>query len=304
MRQPEATGRPGHLDRRSAGRRRAPGARYVTMAGRGRLFVLCLVLWPGVGSRPAGANEGDASTAERPGVLRYSYKIITSYPHDIRSFTQGLAYEDGFLYEGTGLYGQSVMTKRELKTANLIKSQRLPHKYFGEGIALFGDKAIQLTWKSQTAFVYDKATFRPLAEFKYAGQGWGVTFDGKRLVLSDGTAMLRVLDPNTYAETDRVIARDRGRPVRGLNELEFIDGYVYANVWPTDYIAIISLKTGRVTGWINLTGLCPLPRRQASNNVLNGIAHLPETNHLLVTGKRWPKLYEIELVRESPAAQR
>ena len=303
MRQPEATGRPGHLDRRSAGRRRASGARDVTVAGTLRLFIVCLVLWSGVRARPAGADEVDASAAERPSVLHYTYKVIKSYPHDIRSFTQGLTYEDGFLYEGTGLYGQSLMTKRELKTAKLVKSQRLPHKYFGEGIALFGDKAIQLTWKSQTAFVYDKATFRPLEEFKYASQGWGVTFDGRRLILSDGTATLRLLDPNTYAETDRVTVRSRGRPVRGLNELEFIDGHVYANVWPTDYIAIISLKTGRVTGWVNLTGLCPLPRQRASNDVLNGIAHIPETNHLLVTGKRWPKLYEIELVRESPEEQ-
>jgi glutamine cyclotransferase len=212
------------------------------------------------------------------------------------AFTQGLAYEDGVLYEGTGLRGHSVLLKRQLEDGKLIKRERLPRKYFGEGITLFGEKVVQLTWKSRTGFVYDKKTFRALDEFKYSDQGWGITYDGKRFVMSDGTPTLRILDPNTFAVTGRIHVEHQGRNVRGLNELEFIDGKIYANIWPTEYIAIITPETGEVTGWLNLTGLCPVPEPRPSNIVLNGIAYMPESKHLLVTGKCWPKLYEIEMV--------
>ncbi len=229
----------------------------------------------------------------------YRYKVIRTYPHNTQNFTQGLVYQDGYLYEGTGLYKQSILIKRNLEEDRIVKQLRLPDQYFGEGVTLFGDKVIQLTWKAQVAFVYDKETFRELDQFTYPGQGWGLTTDGKRLILSDGTYWLRFLDPNTYAETGRIRVGDGRRPLRQINELEYIDGQIYANVLPTDYIAIISPETGRVTGWIDLTGLYIPPQYSPSNVVLNGIAYIPETKHLLVTGKCWPKMYEIELVPQT-----
>lgn len=270
-----------------------------------------------------------------PEVTRRQYRVIADYPHDRRAFTQGLVYEDGLLYEGTGLRGRSAIVRRELETGKALKTLRLPDKYFGEGITIFGDRLIQLTWRSRTGFVYQKDSFTLLREFTYPTEGWGITHDGRQLIYSDGTAILRFLDPNTYTETGRVEVRDRGRPVRGLNELEFIPGVqpsrepppdedrrpddpthppdvqgpsepephqdhaenspgsIYANVWPTSRIAIIDPATGRVTGWLDLTNLYPRPR--GSEDVLNGIAWLPESGHLLVTGKLWPKIYEIEL---------
>lgn len=252
----------------------------------------------------AGETSGTKSQsppAESP-VTYYRYKIVQTYPHNAQNFTQGLVYQDGLLYEGTGLYGQSILTKRQLKTNQIVKKSRLPRKYFGEGITLFGDRIIQLTWKSRKGFSYDRETFRLLDEFRYDTEGWGLTHDGTRLILSDGTETLRFLDPNTFTETGRLKVRSNGRPLRQINELEFIDGQIYANVLPTDYIAIIAPQTGRVTGWIDLRGLYT-PPRSASTSILNGIAYIPESKHLLVTGKLWPKMYEIELVRLGAGSQ-
>lgn len=252
-----------------------------------------------------------------PTVAHYRYKVIKAYPHDRRYFTQGLVYEDGFIYEGTGLYGQSAIYKRELATGKTVKMLRLPDKYFGEGITLFGDKLIELTWQSRVGFVYKKDTFTPLREFQYTGEGWGLTQDGKRLILSDGTATLRFLDPNTYQETSRLEVRDQGRPVTSLNELEYIAGpvagneaggasslqppassLIFANIWQSTRIALIDPQTGRVAAWLDLTGLWTPPAEEEDQAVLNGIAYLPQTKHLLVTGKLWPRMYEIELVKE------
>jgi len=274
------------------------------------------------------SSSDSGQTPVQADVLHYGYKVVKSYPHDWRSFTQGLVYEDGFIYEGTGLYGQSAIFQRDLQTGKTAKTLRLSDEYFGEGIALVGDKLIELTWQSNVGFIYKKDTFTPLGQFKYPGEGWGLTYDGKRLILSDGTSTLRFLDPNTYAETGRIEVRDQGRPVPYINELEFIadgphvaqpppavkseesppragmpqaevmNGSVYANIWRTDQIAIIDPKTGRVTGWIDLSGLCPLPTDDQDDRVLNGIAYLPKTRHLLVTGKLWPRLYEIELISQ------
>lgn len=245
----------------------------------------------------------------------YRYKVIKTYPHDRRFFTQGLVYEDGFIYEGTGLYGQSGIYKRDLQTGKIIKSLRLPDKYFGEGITLFGDKLIELTWQSKVGFVYTKDTFTPLREFKYRGEGWGLTHDDQRLILSDGTATLRFLDPNTFAETGRLDVRDDGRPVRSLNELEYValppagvvapqpaaaGPQIYANIWPSDQIVIIDPQTGRVTGRIDMSGLYAPPADEGGDAVLNGIAYLPQTKHLLITGKLWPRLYEVELLPGPP----
>jgi glutaminyl-peptide cyclotransferase len=264
----------------------------------------------GAGEMPPVAPSNSSTTPAPTDVALYRYKIVKLYPHDRRFFTQGLVYEDGFLYEGTGLYGQSALYKRELQTGKTVKMLRLPDQYFGEGIALFGDKLIELTWQSNVGFVYKKDTFTPLSQFKYSGEGWGLTHDGKRLILSDGTATLRFLDPNTYAETGRIEVRDRNRPVERLNELEYVatpvdsqpgvvGPQIFANIWATDQIVIIDPQTGRVTGRIDMSGLWTPPADEEGESVLNGIAYLPQTRHLLVTGKCWPRLYEIELVKET-----
>jgi len=311
------------------------------------LLALWLVIVSGVHmtAAPAGAKDAPASdgnqTPVEADVVHYRYKVIESYPHDRQAFTQGLVYENGLVYEGTGLRGQCAIVAWDLKTGKIIRRLRLPERYFGEGIAILGDRLIQLTWKSNTGFVYKRDTFTLIGQFDYPTQGWGITHDGKRLILSDGTAILRFLDPNTYAQTGRLEVRDRGRLVRGINELEFIPaaqasggpeapedgdqacpepaeqdgrdaetpraedatGSIYANVWPTSRIVIIDPKTGRVTGWLNLTGLYPPADESRANDVLNGIAYLPESRRLLVTGKFWPKLYEIEL-SPRPAGER
>jgi glutaminyl-peptide cyclotransferase len=255
--------------------------------------VLALALIYAAASSPeAPAPDGDGST-ERAGVVHYRYRVVATYPHDPTAFTQGLVYEDGFLYEGTGLYGRSTLTKRDLKTGKALRTIHLSRRHFGEGVTIFDDKIIQLTWKNQVGFVYDKDTFALLRQFTYPTEGWGITHDGRQLIYSDGTATLRFLDPNTYAETGRVDVRDGDQPVSGLNELEFIAGLVFANVWPTDRIVAIDPGTGRVRGWLDLSALYPRP--DDSEDVLNGIAYMPETGRLLVTGKLWPKLYEIEL---------
>lgn len=280
-------------------------APYLTLAT-ALLAALGVLVFTGVYAMPAkeGVKVVSPSATHqapaRPEVAHYGYRVVKLYPHDRRLFTQGLVYEDGFVYEGTGLYGQSAIYKRDLPTGKTVKMLRLPEKYFGEGITLFGDKLIQLTWQSNVGFVYTKDAFTPLREFKYSGEGWGLTQDGKRLILSDGTSILRFLDPNTFAETGRVQVRDQGRPVELINELEFIDGAVYANIWRTERIAIIAPQTGRITGWIDLAGLFPPPTEDEDDRVLNGIAWLPQTKHLLVTGKLWPRMYEIELVPELP----
>lgn len=280
--------------------------RFRLSGPRATLQILVLIAITLVVPRLEAAGEvptaNSQSAPPKAPIAYYRYKIVRTYPHNARHFTQGLVYHDGALYEGTGLYGQSILTRRELKTNQIVKKSRLPRKYFGEGITLFGDRIIQLTWKSHTGFSYNRKTFRLLDEFRYDTEGWGLTHDGTRLILSDGTDTLRFLDPNTFAETGRLKVRSNGRPLRQINELEFIDGQIYANILPTDYIAIIAPQTGRVTGWIDLRGLYS-PPPSASGSILNGIAYIPETKHLLVTGKLWPKMYEIELVRLGAGSQ-
>lgn len=293
----EQTGSPGRIEGGAAVK--AASYRLVSIL---LLWVSLILPAESTPAAPKQVDDSNATTGEtepepaEPPVAYYGYKVVRTYPHDRRNFTQGLAYEDGYLYEGTGLYRRSALIKCDLENDRIVKRLRLPNRYFGEGITIFDDKIIQLTWKSQVAFVYDKTTFRELDRFTYHGQGWGLTTDGTRLILSDGTAVLRFFDPNTYAETGQVRVHYNGRPLQQINELQYINGKVYANVLPTDYIAIICPETGRVTGWINLTGLYIRPKNSSSDNVLNGIAYIPETARLLVTGKRWPRVYEIELL--------
>ncbi len=231
----------------------------------------------------------------------YTYRVIQTYPHDPAAFTQGLAFHQGSLYEGTGLIGESTLRKVELESGAVLERLSLPTEQFGEGIAIYGDWVIQLTLSSGTGYVYDVGSLRRLSTFNYSGEGWGLTHDGRRLILSDGTATLRFLDPESFAEIGQLSVTDRGQPVGGLNELEFVEGEIFANLWPTDRVVRISPETGEVVGWIDLASLLPPEDRGPGVDLLNGIAYDSGRGRLLVTGKRWPTLFEIELVLEPEA---
>lgn len=229
----------------------------------------------------------------------YGYKIINTYPHDRSAFTQGLVFDRGVLYESTGLNGRSSLRKVELETGRVLQIRDLPYEYFGEGLVLWRHRLIQLTWLSSVGFIYDKDSFQLLGTFAYPAeiqQGWGITHDGTRLLMSDGTATIHVLNPETFERLGGIRVHDQGLPIDDLNELEYVKGEIYANVWLTDRIARISPQTGQVVGWIDLTGLLSAEDRAQSVDVLNGIAYDAERDRLFVTGKLWPKLFEIQLV--------
>jgi glutamine cyclotransferase len=226
---------------------------------------------------------------------RPPYEVVKVYPHDENAFTQGLVIEQGVLYEGTGLYGNSTLRRVDLETGNVLQSYALPDEFFGEGITVFGDKIIQLTWQNQKGFVYDKHSFELLQEFSYPTEGWGITNDGSQLIMSDGTANLYFLDPETFQKVGQVEVRDGNASVTNLNELEYINGEVYANIWLTDKIAIIDPQTGQVKAWIDLTGIYTQENNDP-NSVLNGIAYDAEGDRLFVTGKLWSQLFEIKLI--------
>ena len=232
------------------------------------------------------------------------YRIVHTYPHDPQAYTQGLLYEDGYLYESTGLNGRSSLRMVDLETGRVLQKADVPQNYFAEGLASWGSSLIQLTWQSHIAFVYDRFSFRLLHTFNYTGEGWGLTEDGKNLILSDGTANLRFFDPGTFREVRRIVVKDHGSQVTQLNELEYVHGEIYANVWHTDRIARISPKTGKVLGWIDLSGLLSPGQVSDPEAVLNGIAYDGAHDRLFVTGKLWPKLFEIKIVPEGtkPAA--
>ncbi|MDY7018909.1 MAG: glutaminyl-peptide cyclotransferase [Chloroflexota bacterium] len=226
----------------------------------------------------------------------YTYKVINAYPHDRNAFTQGLVFENGFLYEGTGLHGRSTLRRVELETGDILQIRNLPARFFGEGVTTYGNKIVQLTWRSNVGFVYDKDSFELLREFNYQTEGWGITHDGKRLIMSDGTSTLHFLEPETFEEISQIEVYDNDGPVTRLNELEYIQGEIYANVWQTDNIAKIKPQTGQVIGWVELEGLLSLEDRSEPVGVLNGIAYDAKRDRLFVTGKLWPKLFEIELI--------
>ncbi|MGD8499299.1 MAG: glutaminyl-peptide cyclotransferase [Phycisphaerales bacterium] len=226
----------------------------------------------------------------------WTYEVVNTFAHDRKAFTQGLVFEDGVLYEGTGLPGRSELRKVELETGNVLQTHKLADEFFGEGITIFGNNIIQLTLQSNVGFVYDKNTFELLQEFNYPTEGWGITHDGKHLIMSDGTPMLYFLDPETFARVYKVMVFERDDTVWGLNELEYVDGQIYANVWSAERIARIEPETGQVVGWIDVKGLLTPQDRSEEIDVFNGIAYNPANGHLFVTGKFWPKLFEIKLV--------
>ncbi|MFO8011511.1 MAG: glutaminyl-peptide cyclotransferase [Dehalococcoidia bacterium] len=226
----------------------------------------------------------------------YSYSVVDSYPHDDNAFTQGLAFHDGVLYEGTGLRGRSSLRKVDLETGEILRIRHLPNQFFGEGTTVFKDSILQLTWQANTGFIYDKHTFDLKGEFSYPTEGWGITHDGNNLIMSDGTSSLYFLDPDSFRQIDRIEVHDGEGPVSKLNELEYINGEIYSNVWQTDRIAIIDPKSGFVNSWIDLSGILDPEDRSKHVDVLNGIAYDSKHDRLMVTGKLWPKIFVIDLI--------
>lgn len=239
-----------------------------------------------------------ACSAQRKPVEYFTYEIVNQFPHDQNAFTQGLVYHDGFLYEGTGQYGESNIRKVELETGAVLEQQDLPSKYFGEGITILNEKIYQLTWLSNTGFVYDLNTFNETDSFSYPTEGWGLTDDGQSLIISDGSENLYYLNPENFSREGQLRVTLEGSPVNRINELEYIDGSIYANIYMTDYIYRISPASGRVNAVIDLRGLLDdrIMLQNRWDAVLNGIAHDTEKNRLFVTGKLWPYLFEIRLV--------
>lgn len=231
----------------------------------------------------------------------YRYRIVNTFPHDRNAFTQGLEFHNGYLYESTGLNGQSSLRKVELRTGRVLQIHRLAQEYFAEGITIFGNRIYQLTWQNGVCFVYSLNNFRQETQFRYYGEGWGLTNDGKHLIMSDGSETITFRDPETFTEVRKITVRAQGKPVKNLNELEYIDGEIWANIWYSDMIARIDPQTGIVKAWVDMEGL-PMPDR-GIEDVLNGIAYDRQNKRIFVTGKRWSKLFEIELVEPSKSAK-
>jgi len=242
-------------------------------------------------------------TTEAVGIPEYTYEVVHTYPHDRGAFTEGLFYDNGFLYEGTGMNGESSLRKVKLETGEVVQKHDISAAYFGEGIIRWRDRLIEMTYKTEVGFIYDFNTFVQKGEFHYPGEGWSLTTDGKRLIMDDGTPQLRFWDPETLKETGRLTVTDRGQPVQNLNELEWVKGEIFANIWETDRIARIDPASGNVIGWIDCTGLLTpadiIEDGPQRTDVLNGIAYDAKGDRLFVTGKRWPKLFEIKLVKKS-----
>lgn len=254
-------------------------------------FLLCLCISTLVRPVPQPAEAKAAS---------YGYRVLHTYPHDPKAFTQGLIYLNGYLYESTGMNGHSSLRKVDLQTGAVLQNYDLPSQYFGEGFTNWKNTLVQLTWKAHTGFVYDLRTFRLLRDFHFDGEGWGLTQDGVHIIMSDGSSSLRFLDPQTFQVVRTVKVSDDGIEVHDLNELEYVHGRIYANIWQTDLIAVISLQNGNVLAWVDLSGLRPMSVGGNPDAVLNGVAFDAARNRLFVTGKLWPKLFEIQLVRKPP----
>lgn len=257
-----------------------------------RLLLLCVLL-----QSFACLGLAQSLPSHSPSAKTAGYEVAHVYPHDPSAYTQGLIFLDGTLYEGTGLEGRSSLRRIQLESGKVLQRYDLPKEYFGEGITDWGDELYQLTWRSGTCFVYDRISFRLVRTFHYPGEGWGLTHDEKHLIMSDGTAKLRILDPASFRQVKRITVKYKGRPVENLNELEYVHGAIFANVWMSDRIAIISPRSGKVEKWLDLSGILPGHDSVNGNAVLNGIAYDAKTDRIFVTGKLWPKLFEIRLTQ-------
>jgi len=251
----------------------------------------------------AAASVCAKPAARAPSPPAFRLKVVRVYPHDVRAFTQGLLLLDGKLYESTGLNGRSSVRRVDLTSGQVEQESRLSADFFGEGLARVGQRLIQLTWKNRKALVWDLATLKKESEFSYDGEGWGLCFNGRHLVMSDGSDSLTFRNPTTFAKEGEIRVRLAGRPLANLNELECTGNVVYANVWQDNHIARIDAKTGEVTAWIDASGLLD-PSEAAGADVLNGIAEMATTGHLLVTGKLWPHVYEVEMVPDAKGEAR
>lgn len=268
----------------------------MTMA---RIGISAIILWAMV----HGATASAAAPAAGAAVPTYGYEIVHTYPHDPTAFTEGLFYLNGFLYESTGLEQHSTIRKVRIRTGEVLQKIDIPPQYFGEGIVNWRGRLISLTWKSQIGFVFDLRTFKLQSQFNYTGEGWALTRNEKEIIMSDGTSELRFLDPETLKETHRVQVTLEGRPLLNVNELEWVKGEIYANVWQTNWVVRIDPNSGHIVGLINLAGLLkPSDIVEGQTDVLNGIAYDAKDDRLFVTGKNWPKLFEIRLM-PSTAAQ-
>ncbi|HEU4510685.1 MAG TPA: glutaminyl-peptide cyclotransferase [Pyrinomonadaceae bacterium] len=244
------------------------------------------------------ANDGGAKVeppVKTPVVPKYGYQILNIWPHDSNAFTQGLILVDGKLLESTGQEGSSSLRRVELETGKILKKVDVPVPYFAEGITVLNGKIYQLTWQHQMGFIYDLQSFERVGDFRYQGEGWGLTTDGSSLIMSDGSNRLRFIDPASFRVTKIINVMDGATPVDALNELEFVQGEIYANIWHQDRIAVVDPQNGRVKAWIDLTGLIPEDELSDEEAVLNGIAYDQSTNRLFVTGKLWPRLFEIKV---------
>jgi glutaminyl-peptide cyclotransferase len=259
-----------------------------------RLAILVLTLAPTVAPGQAAQRDGTKHPPE------YTFKVVRQFPHDPTAFTQGLAYRDGYFYEGTGLNGRSSLRQIRVQTGEVVRQVDLAAQFFGEGVTLLGNEVIQLTWQSHIGFVYQLGDLHWMRSFSYSGEGWGITTDGRQIFMSDGSPEIHVLDSSTFLEKRRLKVHDGSAPVAQLNELEFVEGEIFANVWHSDRIARISPQTGEVVGWIDLTGLLSLPQRSDPDAVLNGIAYNPQGKRLFVTGKLWPAIFEIQVIPKHP----
>ena len=262
-----------------------------------RTLLATLVLVSACACSPSATPTPTAPAADA--LPAYSYDIVATYPHDPKAFTQGLVYTDGVLYETTGQEGESWLRKVELATGAVLQQHDIADEFFGEGMVIWGDQIVTLTWRGEKGFIFDKATFAPKGEWTYAGEGWGLTADDTQIFMSDGTAQIRKIDPATLQETGRIDVKMNGKPVDKLNELEFVKGEIWANVFETDRIARIDPATGEVKGIIYLGGLLK-PDERRKTDVLNGIAWDKAGDRIFVTGKYWPKLFEIRI--KDPAA--
>jgi glutaminyl-peptide cyclotransferase len=242
-----------------------------------------------------GLRNSAADTGQEPAARQLDYEVVNSYPHDPKAFLQGLLWYEGDFYESTGLCGQSTLRRVEFSTGKILKSSSLSSELFGEGLALADNRLIQLTWKSKRGFVYDRESFASLREFKYETEGWGITFDGKHLIMSDGSSDLFYLDPITFAPVRKLSVTMNGRSIDNLNELEFIEGEIWSNVWQTDLILRIDPGTGRVASFLNLRGILPASMRTGNEDVLNGIAYDARQKRIFVSGKLWPRIFEIRV---------
>ena len=251
---------------------------------------------PGVNkSAVANANVSVNAQAAADQVPVYGYEVVNTFPHDPTAFTQGIIFHDGALIESTGLEGRSTLRRVELQTGKVLQKVDVPPFFFAEGMTLFNGKIYQLTWKGEKGFIYDPQTFKKTGEFTYTGEGWGLTHDADSLILSDGSNQIRFIDPNTYKVKRTISVLDRGRPLEEINELEYVRGEIFANIWHDDRIVRIDPQTGRINGWVDMTSLLKPGDVTNEEAVLNGIAYDEQGDRLFVTGKLWPKLFEIKL---------